>query len=370
MWPFGYKYDAFISHAVEDKLPIANELCNRLEKEGLRIWYSGKELSVGDTLDKTIHKGLSQSRFGVVILSSTYVDKNWTMREFYALLGKEIRERKVILPVLFNITLEELLKHDITIAGKYCVSFDKGMDHVVERLVKVIKEPRPWVKVRQFLVAFLAVSLITFLSYYGYMAISRATPEEALISRSVEDRMEDFAKELDQDFKTTAASAELRPAQQQDIIDHFISFKNLQSHFRNEYEFTNGLTTIRFKKNVEPALNINFETLSPHNNYDLMSPHIFLIKTKGTDGNTVITYVYVNTQPPEYIITEQDKVDEDKYKVTVSFTNNIRYWIVNLEYPPAPGLPKKSLVQIKGFLPQEDFIFEKDGQQWTLADKN
>lgn len=146
-----YDYDAFISHAVEDKIPIANELCARLEAAGLKIWYSGKELGVGDSIEKTIEKGLNRSRYGIVIFSPTYLAKNWTIREFYTLLAKEIREHKVILPVLYNVTLDELRKKDLLMADRFAVNADKGLDVVVERLVSeirksgtVAKTRRPW----------------------------------------------------------------------------------------------------------------------------------------------------------------------------------------------------------------------------------
>jgi hypothetical protein len=135
-----YEYDAFISHAVEDKIPIANELCAKLERAGLKIWYSGKELGIGDSIEKTIEKGLNRSRYGIVIFSPTYLAKNWTIREFYTLLAKEIEEQKVILPVLYNITLDELKNKDLVMADRFAVNSDKGIDFVVERLVREIKK--------------------------------------------------------------------------------------------------------------------------------------------------------------------------------------------------------------------------------------
>jgi hypothetical protein len=137
-----YEYDAFISHAVEDKIPIANELCARLEMAGLKIWYSGKELGVGDSIEKTIEKGLNRSRYGIVIFSPTYLAKNWTIREFYTLLAKEIEEQKVILPVLYNVTVDELKNKDLLMADRFAVNADRGIDFVVERLVKEIKNPK------------------------------------------------------------------------------------------------------------------------------------------------------------------------------------------------------------------------------------
>ncbi|MEO5600795.1 MAG: toll/interleukin-1 receptor domain-containing protein [Cyclobacteriaceae bacterium] len=135
-----YEYDAFISHAVEDKIPIANELCAKLEKAGLKIWYSGKELGVGDSIEKTIQKGLNRSRFGIVIFSPTYLAKNWTIREFYTLLSKEIEEHKVILPVLYNVTLDDLKNRDLLMADRFAVNADRGMDFVVQKLVQEIQK--------------------------------------------------------------------------------------------------------------------------------------------------------------------------------------------------------------------------------------
>ena len=137
-----YEYDAFISHAVEDKIPIANELCARLEMAGLKIWYSGKELGVGDSIEKTIEKGLNRSRYGIVIFSPTYLAKNWTIREFYTLLAKEIEEQKVILPVLYNVTPDDLKNKDLVMADRFAVNADRGIDFVVERLLKEIKKPK------------------------------------------------------------------------------------------------------------------------------------------------------------------------------------------------------------------------------------
>lgn len=155
-----YEYDAFISHAVEDKIPIANELCAKLENAGLRIWYSGKELGVGDSIEKTIEKGLHRSRYGIVILSPTYLAKNWTIREFYTLLAKEIEEHKVILPVLYNVTVDDLKNKDLLMADRFAVNADRGLDFVVAKLVGEIRKQ----KVAQPKVAWLSKIWLMFIA--------------------------------------------------------------------------------------------------------------------------------------------------------------------------------------------------------------
>lgn len=182
-----YEYDAFISHAVEDKIPIANELCAKLEAAGLKIWYSGKELGVGDSIEKTIEKGLNRSRYGIVIFSPTYLAKNWTIREFYTLLAKEIEEHKVILPVLYNVTLDELRNKDLVMADRFAVNADKGIDFVVERLVREIKKSpavqitkTAWLsKIRFFLFLSLFANAVLLLNatFYSTRTLEPLSPQ-------------------------------------------------------------------------------------------------------------------------------------------------------------------------------------------------
>lgn len=367
MWPFRNKYDAFISHAVEDKLPVANDLCERLEKAGLKIWYSGKELTVGDSLEKAIHKGLDQSKFGVVILSPTYLEKNWTRREFYTLLGKEINSRKVILPVLYNITPIDLALHDLTMADRYGLSLDRGMDTVVQKLVAVIKSERSNELRTKLRITGLLTMLLVAVFYFAWNSSISSDSSSGIAKGLIEKRIADLQQDFDQQFQAGMQKMHFSPVQSDSVMWHYNAFRNFQSYYRNEYEFTNGIDNVRFKKNVEPALNIDLDALSPANSYQLSSPQIYLSTFAATKNNKVILYVYVNTQPVVYTITHETKIADDEYLVRVSFTNNVRYWVVSLQYPSGPGMPKRCQTQIQGLLPFEEFKIIKKGPGWTLA---
>jgi hypothetical protein len=71
-------YDAFISHATEDKEDIVRPLAQLLKDYGFRIWFDEFELEIGDSLRESIDKGLVNSRYGIVILSPKFLNKNWT----------------------------------------------------------------------------------------------------------------------------------------------------------------------------------------------------------------------------------------------------------------------------------------------------
>ena len=71
------QYDVFISHASEDKKDIAVPLYNELSARGMRVWFDEATLQPGDSLTAKINDGLRNSRFGVVILSKMFFEKDW-----------------------------------------------------------------------------------------------------------------------------------------------------------------------------------------------------------------------------------------------------------------------------------------------------
>lgn len=367
MWPSKFRYDAFISHAVEDKLPIANELCSRLEAAGLKIWYSGKELMAGDSLEKTITRGLAQCRYGVVILSSKYLEKNWPMKEFYMLLTKEIENRKVILPVLYEITIDELEAKSMDMADRWSIPFNKGMDFVVDKIMDVVRPQAArkmtiweWVEENIYALKFWFFMLVIAVlgSVVAYTLIPDLPNDNVILAR-IDGRISAFTQKIKNEIALNTSFARI-PSNGK-VTDIYSSFINLQSGYRNEYEFDNDLIKIRSKKNVEDALGIDLESISPQNNYNLTDPEIYYV---GESSNAI--YSFVNTKPVQYRIVGEELVSDDLYEVTVSYTHNLRVFQVSLLFPGDNQPLKKHRLLIKGFLPEEKYTFEKQGANWVL----
>jgi len=66
-------YDVFISHASEDKDAVVRPLAAALSNGGLKVWYDEFELKIGDSLRRKIDTGLANSRFGVIVLSRSFL---------------------------------------------------------------------------------------------------------------------------------------------------------------------------------------------------------------------------------------------------------------------------------------------------------
>lgn len=75
------QYDVFICHASEDKEPFVRDLKAALEGTGLKAWIDEGELVLGARLRQTIDRGLSHSRFAVIVLSQHFFSKRWPQQE-------------------------------------------------------------------------------------------------------------------------------------------------------------------------------------------------------------------------------------------------------------------------------------------------
>ena len=115
-------YDAFISHASEDKEKFVKPLAHALTCMEYRVWYDEFELRVGDSLRQSIDKGLVNSRFGIVVLSPAFFAKNWPQYELNGLTAREMDGHKVILPIWYDVNREDVLAYSPALADKIALS--------------------------------------------------------------------------------------------------------------------------------------------------------------------------------------------------------------------------------------------------------
>jgi hypothetical protein len=89
------EWDVFVSHASEDKEEFARPLAQALKDRGLRVWFDEFTLRVGDSLRRSIDRGLAHSRYGVVVISPAFLSKEWPQKELDGLMAREVDGRKV-----------------------------------------------------------------------------------------------------------------------------------------------------------------------------------------------------------------------------------------------------------------------------------
>ena len=120
---------------VRIKEEIADELANALRERGISVWYDKFSLDWGDRLMKKINEGIANSKFGILILSHNFFNKEWTQREMEALFNKDLMGDKVILPLWHNISKNEVAQYSPLIAGTLALkTSDLTIEEICDKL--------------------------------------------------------------------------------------------------------------------------------------------------------------------------------------------------------------------------------------------
>lgn len=129
----------FISHASEDKADFVEPLVGALQAAGFEVWYDKYELTLGDSLLQKISRGLRECDFGVVVLSPDFFRKKWTQAELDGLFAIESTERKVILPIWKDVTVEDVAAFSPILAGRLGAPTSGGVDTVVAEIQRAVQ---------------------------------------------------------------------------------------------------------------------------------------------------------------------------------------------------------------------------------------
>jgi TIR domain len=140
----GRRRDCFICHASEDK-SVAQRLAETLRASGYGVWFDEYELTLGDSLRRKIDSGLAESRFGVVILSRRFFEKEWPQRELDGLAARETASgKKLILPVWHGVDAAYLAEKSPTLADRLGVPSEpvEGAVAAIEKAMRAVGVPK------------------------------------------------------------------------------------------------------------------------------------------------------------------------------------------------------------------------------------
>lgn len=135
------KWDAFISHASEDKDGFVRPLAEALANLGMSIWYDEFSLRLGDSLSEAVDRGLAHSHFGIVVLSPHFINKSWTKHELKGLWTQELNGKGRILPIWLNVENEAIQKFSPTLADR--VAIRTAGRSAIDVALEILAEVRP-----------------------------------------------------------------------------------------------------------------------------------------------------------------------------------------------------------------------------------
>lgn len=135
------EYDVFISHSSDDKDSYVAELASALKAEDVSIWYDSDNIGWGQSIRAEIDKGLANSKYGIVVISPSFIEKYWTNYELDGILNKEgSTGSQMILPIWHNVTADQVQKYSYSLSGKLALNTAiNPIDDIVDKVKKLVK---------------------------------------------------------------------------------------------------------------------------------------------------------------------------------------------------------------------------------------
>ena len=133
------EWDVFISHASEDKEDFVRPLAEKLQKCGVKVWYDEFELKMGDSLSDSINRGLQESKYGIIVFSQAFFEKEWAKYELKSLLMGQMNRERAILPIWHNINKDFIREKSLYLLDIKALSSEMGWDELVDNILEIVR---------------------------------------------------------------------------------------------------------------------------------------------------------------------------------------------------------------------------------------
>src|SRR5205807_2198577 len=132
------EWDVFISHASEDKEKFVKPLATILARVGVKVWYDEFTLKAGDSLMRSIDKGLAHSKSGVVVISRAFIEKKWPEYELRGLITLEMSSKNnKVIPVWYGVSHDEVMAFSPTLADKLALDITRqSIETIALRIIE------------------------------------------------------------------------------------------------------------------------------------------------------------------------------------------------------------------------------------------
>jgi hypothetical protein len=137
----GQTWDVFISHASEDKDTVARPLRDAVAKLGVTVWLDEAQMRIGHSLRRKIDDGIRSSRFGVVILSDSFLRKGWTNHELDGLVTRTVAGEQSLLPIWHDLTAAKVMAYSPSIADKVAMNTSEySFEDIAGQIAEVVND--------------------------------------------------------------------------------------------------------------------------------------------------------------------------------------------------------------------------------------
>jgi hypothetical protein len=136
--PRAASYDLFLCHAWDDRRHAATELCDLLESEDVAVWFSEKDIALGQPFMREIDKGLAKTRIGLVLITPAFLQRI----QGGGVSDKELSEllsRDLLIPVAHGVTYNEIRSVSPLLGSRNGLSTDEdSMATIAKKIAELV----------------------------------------------------------------------------------------------------------------------------------------------------------------------------------------------------------------------------------------
>lgn len=151
-----------------------------------------------------------------------------------------------------------------------------------------------------------------------------------------------------------------------ELLLKYEPYNSFSYRYRNYFQFESLDQTIRFRKNlINAGIEEVREVIAPYEKHDFNSCTIHLIESKEFP-NYSLDYLMSNSLPISYELNKLQRIEDNYYKVSISFQENIRDVRVSLNCSRQTNNYKIRRMEVYGFLPIEEYDLKFRHGKWTI----
>lgn len=130
--------DVFLCHAWDDRRGVATELHDLLQERGVSVWFSERDIVLGQPFLREIDRGLAKSRAGLVLVTPALLkrvdSRGVSDKELSALLAREL-----LFPVVHGTTYEELRRVSPLLGSRHGLdTTEDSWETVADKIVELV----------------------------------------------------------------------------------------------------------------------------------------------------------------------------------------------------------------------------------------
>lgn len=130
--------DIFLCHAWDDRRGAATELHDLLEAEGVSVWFSERDIVLGQPFMREVDRGLAKSRTGLVLVTPALLKRvtngGVSDKELSALLRRDL-----LIPVVHETTYDDLERVSPLLASRNGLNTaDDSMADIAVKIAELV----------------------------------------------------------------------------------------------------------------------------------------------------------------------------------------------------------------------------------------